>query len=121
MHPNIDQRPDNTARPSIGSTAKARRRLTRFSDTVAKWWQHVPDTDRLPYYAPEAIERATGASIQTLAPALRALGWQRTQVRIAGPAYIVWVAPNAKSPLRAVGRPRARSASNPQQTGAPAP
>lgn len=78
----------------------------------------LTDADRLPYYAPEAIERAAGARIQALAPALRALGWERSQVRIAGPAYIVWVAPGAKNPLRPVGRPRTRSTPRTNTTGA---
>lgn len=104
-------------------TAKDRRRLTRMVETVSRWWQPLPEADRLPYYSPEAIERATGSGIQALAPALRAMGWERSQVRIVGPAYIVWVAPGATNPLRPIGRPRTRptpttSNSNP---GAPAP
>lgn len=90
------------------ATAKDRRRLARTVETVTRWWQALADADRLPYYAPTALERATGAGIQSLAPALRALGWERSQVRIAGPAFVVWVAPGAKNPLRPVGRPRTK-------------
>lgn len=114
-------RPEPAPPPSPGSTAKDRRRLARMVDTVTGWWQPLPDADRLPYYSPEAIERATGARIQALAPALRALGWERAQVRIAGPAYIVWVAPGAKNPLRPIGRPRTRPTPTTNTTGALAP
>jgi hypothetical protein len=88
------------------TNARQQRQLTRATATVDRWWHSVPDDDRLPYYTPATIERATGTPLQELAAALRAGGWQRQQVRIAGTATVVWVAPGAPSPLRPRGRPR---------------
>jgi hypothetical protein len=86
-------------------TARNRRQLAKLAARIERWWQAMPEPERLPYYPIEAIASATRASAPQLGEPLRALGWARVQVRLAGPPVVVWVAPGARSPLRPRGRP----------------
>jgi len=72
---------------------------------VLQWWARLPLPERRAFYTGAELSTATGIGMATLGPVLRALGWQRDQVRFDGISTPVWVVPGAKSPKRAVGRP----------------
>jgi hypothetical protein len=92
------------------NSRRALRHLDRQKVKVLTWWDSIPAADRMPFYGVPSIESALSVnSIQAVVPGLRALGWQRDQVRIAGVPTIVWIAPGAKNPKRPRGRPQTRT------------
>ena len=94
-------------RPNAATAGSKRqqRKVAKHAARVDRWRAEMPEAERLPFYSPAALELELKTSIQTLAPALRALGWRRVQTRITGVQCVVWVAPGEISPLRDRGRP----------------
>lgn len=87
------------------TTARARRRLARRMSTVTTWWASLPYPKPVAL-TPTTMQRITGMDMQRLAPALRALGWQRILRRIHGKPTTLWLPPGSPVTRRQRGRPR---------------
>lgn len=86
-------------------TARARRRLARRMSTVATWWASLP-YPKPTALTPTTLQRITGIDMQRLAPALRALGWQRILRRVCGKPTTLWLPLGSPVTRRPLGRPR---------------
>lgn len=93
------------AAPLEAPTARERRELAKLTARITHWWTAIPTAQRLPYYRTEVISSESRVPLNKVGAPLRYLGWQRVQVRLDGICTVVWVAPGAASPLRAIGRP----------------
>lgn len=102
--------PEQAARTDvIAPTARARRRMLRHIAAVRRWWDALPDSERVrPFFPASELVQATRLHGNQLAPALRALGWQYALRRIPelmNAPSSVWAPPGAPNPARPVGRP----------------
>ncbi len=105
-------------------SARELRRTAKCCALIDLWWSAIPESERQPYYRGWVIVEATGQSIENLAPALRQLGWRRSQYRQhRGEPRLYWVPPGYPNPVRPVGRPPGRPESRilPSTRAAPEP
>lgn len=88
--------------------ARQQRRIAKASALIHRWWLSLPDP-KPAYVRPWVIAEATGLNVETLAMALRSLGWLRVQFRESRQApRVFWVPPGFPNPTRPVGRPKGR-------------
>lgn len=92
------------AKKAPQTTAKQRRILARQTMLTAAWWQTLP-TPKPPCLTPGTLEIVTGTRMRRLAPALRALGWQRITRRVNGTPRTLWLPPGSPITRRPRGRP----------------
>lgn len=86
------------------TTAKFRRTLARRMAQFTTWWASLPHP-KPPCLTPATLHRVTGIDLQRLAPALRALGWQRILRRVNGKPTTLWLPPGSPVTRRPRGRP----------------
>lgn len=86
------------------STAKYRRTLARRMALCTTWWASLPHP-KPTCLTPATLHRVTGMDLQRLAPALRALGWQRILRRVNGKPTTLWLPPSSPITRRPRGRP----------------
>lgn len=92
------------AKKAPQTTAKQRRVLARQTVLAAAWWEALP-TPKPPCLTPRTLETITGIRMLRLAPALRALGWQRILRRVNGKTTTLWLPPGSPITRRPRGRP----------------
>ena len=92
------------AKKAPQTTAKQRRILARQTMLTAAWWEALP-TPKPPCLTPGTLEIVTGTRMRRLAPALRALGWQRIMRRVNGTPKTLWLPPGSPITRRPRGRP----------------
>lgn len=85
--------------------ARAARRLASRAALISTWWDGLP-APRPTYLTPLALSAALGQSTQSLAAALRWLGWRRIIRRVHGAQVPLWVPPGSTLTPRPPGRPR---------------
>ena len=93
-------------------SARQRRALERAMRSIAAWHDALPQDRRRPFYPGQEIADGARLDPGQAGPALRALGWQHAQRRLAerdGLPVSVWAPPGAPHPRRPVGRPAARA------------
>ena len=106
VHTMHTMKPASPASGAPGApSARAARRLAKLQRLVRQWWISLPLEARRSHYLAPQIASAVGIPTTTLGPALRALGWRREQVRLAGEQVGIWIAPGAPGIKRPRGRP----------------
>lgn len=85
-------------------TAKHRRTTARRMSKVTTWWAALP-YPKPAALTPTTMHRITGMDMQRLAPALRALGWQRILRRVNGRPTTLWLPPGSPVTRHPRGRP----------------
>lgn len=89
---------------TITPTARHRRNIARRMSNVLTWWASLPNP-KPPCVTPGTLNRCLGIDLQRLAPALRALGWQRILLRVNGRPTTLWLPPSSPITRRPRGRP----------------
>ncbi len=86
-------------------TGRVRRNRARLMTRITLWWSQLPLDAKPNALTPAMLAHLFNATLQRLAPALRALGWTRLLRRIHGKPTTIWIPPGSPVTRRPRGRP----------------